>query len=122
MASTAVTPRVVARPHARQLRLQAIAADSSFYIPAGYAITGVIIENTTANAVTGGIDIGVTDGGTTVVNQFAVGANAIVHIPEASLLLRFWSRTVVQQLFLIAHTAWNSASLNVWITLEKLAP
>lgn len=109
------------RPKGEQLRFT-IAADSSFAIPAGYAISAMYIENTTANAVTGGIDFGVTDGGVTIINQFAVGASAILHVAEASLLLRYFSRTVATTVYLIAHTAWNSASLNVTIVLDKVNP
>lgn len=122
MTSTAVAPRVIARPDSRQLRLYAVTSDSSFSIPAGFAISAIYLEETAGNAVTGGINIGVTDGGSTIVNAFAVGASAIKHIAEASLLLRWWSRTVAQTIYLTAASAWNSASLNVTIVLDKVSP
>lgn len=89
-------------------------------IPAGYAIQSITVNNTTANAVTGGLKIGTTDGGTDVVVALATGANAILGIPDATILLKYFSTASPQTLYLNAVVAWNSASLDTNIILIKV--
>jgi hypothetical protein len=100
------------------VRLTAVTNDTTFVVPAGYMIEAIAIRNTTANAVTGGIKIGTTSGGTDVVAAQAVGANALVVITDASILLRYFSATLNTTLYLQDVTAWNSASLEVWVSLR----
>lgn len=119
MAATAITPRRIMRAKSMQLRFTAT-ADASFSIPAGYAMSEMYLDETAGNAITGGIHLGTTDTGNDIINALAVGASAIKHVPEASLLLRWFSRTVAQTVYLTAVTAWNSASLNVCIILNKV--
>lgn len=102
------------------IRLMAVTNDIETSIPAGYSIAQINIFNTTANAVTGGIRIGTTAAGTDVVVAQAVGANAILTIADADVLLKFFSTTVAQSLFIEAVTAWNSANLNIYVVLNKL--
>jgi hypothetical protein len=99
-------------------RLTAVTNDTTFTVPAGYMIESIAIRNTTANAVTGGIKIGTTSGGTDVVAAQAVGASALVVIADAAILLRYFSATADTTLYLQDVTAWNSASLEVWVSLR----
>lgn len=101
------------------INLLAVTANTTVVIPAGYSILQIIVANTTANAVTGGVKIGTTTGATNVVLALAVGANSIQAIPDASVLIKVFSRTVNQTLFLQAVTSWNSANLNIYFVLRK---
>lgn len=95
--------------------------DTTAIIPPSYRITNVTIRNTTANAVTGGIKIGTTSGATDVVLALAVGASAIVTVPDATLLIKAFSASASQTLFIQDVTAWNSASLNITISIEPFS-
>lgn len=96
-----------------------VVSNTTEVIPAGYAIRDIFIRNTTANAITGGIKIGTTDGAIDVVIALAVGANAFtLSVP----LIRQFSATVDQTLFIQTVTAWNSASINYVITLDRAIP
>lgn len=121
MTSVAGTVRKIQRAKIAQLRFTTT-VDTSFVIPAGYAIDDWIIENTTANAVTGGLDIGTTDTGVDVASAFAVGASFIGFITAAALLKKYFSRTVNTTIFVVAHTSWNSASLTHTVMLNKINP
>lgn len=97
-------------------------ADATLVVPAAFAIRNAFIRNKTANVVTGGIRIGTTNGGSEVIGATPIGANALVHIPTASLLLIWFSVVADTTLYFQAVTAWNSASLDVVLTLDKAAP
>jgi len=88
-------------------------------IPAGYVIRRVYLRNTTANAVTGGINIGTTSLGNDVVAALAVVGNAFALIPLTSVLKTAFSATASQTLFISAVGAWNSASVDVVIQLDR---
>lgn len=89
-------------------------------IPANAVLRAIYIRNTTANAVTGGINIGTTAAGSDVVSAFAVAGNGLLVInPGATLLKQYFSATASQQLFISAVTAWNSASLIVRFEFDQ---
>lgn len=94
-------------------------------LPAGAVITGIVVHNTTANAVTGGVNIGTAAAGAQVVSALTVGANALVAVPSASILAPVFNSSgtpIAQQLFINAATAFNSASLNVTIFYSLFSP
>jgi len=86
-------------------------------VPKGYQIQSIYFKNTTANAVTGGIKIGTTAGGTDVVSAGTVGANAEGLFTLAS---DFFSSSADQTLYVDAVTAWNSASIDIIIKMKKV--
>lgn len=92
--------------------------DSTPTLPAGYGMRWVYIRNNTANAVTGGIRIGTTGGGTDVVTALAVGANAYTGI--APTITGFAATATT--LHIEAVTSWNSANLDIIITLDRAIP
>ena len=100
--------------------LSAVTSNTTAVVPAGFAIAGIYIINTTSNAVTGGIKIGTTSGATDVVVAQAVGANALVSVSDATLLKRIFSTSVEQTLYIQAVSAWNSASLTVSVDLYRV--
>ena len=97
-----------------------VTANETFVIPAGWGISRLIIANTTANAVTGGIRIGTTDGGADVVVAQPVGAGAIVFVEDATVLKKYFSDTVDQTLYAQAVVAWNSASLRFFFVIIRM--
>lgn len=88
-------------------------------VPANAILRAIYIRNTTANAVTGGINIGTTSLGVDVVAAFAVGANGLLVIDGATLLKKYFNATDNQLLFISAVTAWNSASLDIRFQLDQ---
>ena len=87
---------------------------NSANVKAKFEISAIVVQNTTANAVT--INIGSTSLGTDVVNAFALGASETKKLP---LSTTFFSTTIGQTLF-ISSGSWNSASLNIHVTISKI--
>ena len=96
-----------------------ITSNTTVVIPAGHYILDIIVQNTTVNAVTGGLKIGTTLGGVDVVVALTTGANSIQTIQDASLLKSVFSATVDTTLYIQAVTLWNSASINFYFVLRK---
>lgn len=87
-------------------------------LPAGAYIHNIIIGETAGNAVTGGVKIGTTAGGTDIASAVAVAGNALVGIADASLSKRVFGTGAApasQQIFFGCVTACNAASLNITI-------
>lgn len=87
-------------------------------VPAGAYIKMLIIQNTTANAVTGGVSIGTTANGTDVVLAQAVGANGLVFVTDATLLKRVFSSTAATVLHAAPVTSSNTANLTFSIVYD----
>jgi hypothetical protein len=81
-------------------------------LPANYWIDALILQNLTANAITGGINVGSAAGGNDIVSALAIGANALLVVPDAVVLKRVFSTTAPTNLFVSAVTSWNNANLN----------
>ena len=101
----------------QQITLTGQTANGTVTIPAGYQILSIVVRNTTANAITGGLRIGTTAGATDVVVALTVGASALTLVSDAAMLKRAFSVSSAQTLYLEAVVAWNSASINTTITL-----
>lgn len=100
---------------------QTTAGSISSCVTAKYAITHIFIENTTANAITGGLKIGTTAGATDVVAAQAVGANALIVISDASILKRLFNTgSTAQTIYFDAVTSWNSASINIYFKMQRM--
>lgn len=97
-----------------------VTSNTTASIPAGYFIQDIVIQNTTANAITGGVRIGTTDLGVDVAIAIAVGANALFAVPDATLLKRIFSMSGATTLYIQTVTLWNSASLNIYFVLRKV--
>jgi hypothetical protein len=87
---------------------------NSANVKAKFEISAIAVQNTTANAVT--INIGSTSLGTDVVNAFALGASETKKLP---LVTTFFSTTTGQSLF-ISSSSWNSANINIHVTISKI--
>lgn len=90
-------------------------------VPANAVIRAIYIRNTTANAVTGGINIGTAAGGAQVASAIAVAGNALVVIDGASLVStgKYLSATLNTVIYISAVTAWNSAALDIRIQMDQ---
>lgn len=89
-------------------------------IPANSYIDEIFIQNTTANAITGGLDIGTTLAGADVVSAIAVAGSALFMVPAASILKRVFSTTDPTTLYFGAHSSWNSANIKVKVRYSTL--
>lgn len=98
----------------------AVTGNTTVSIPAGNIIQDLVIQNTTGNAVTGGIKIGTTNGGTDVVLALAVGANSLQTVLDAALLKRVFSMSGATTLYIQTVTLWNSSSLNFYFSCRKV--
>lgn len=86
-------------------------------IPQGSRVRAIHVRNKTVNAVTGGVKIGTTVGGTDVLAAGAVGASAVAtYLPLISAV----NTAGVRTLYFDAVTAFNSASLDVAVEWEDL--
>lgn len=92
----------------------------TFEVRAGFYIKDIIINNTTANAVTGGLKFGTTLGGTEVISAVAVGSSAFLVVADASYTKRVFSTTANTTVYVDAVTGWNSASLDITLVLGKM--
>lgn len=97
-----------------------VTANTTVSIPSGNIIQHLLIQNSTGNAVTGGIKIGTTDGGIDVVVSVAVGANALFVVLDATLLKRAFSMSGATTLYIQTVTLWNSANLNFYFSCRKM--
>jgi len=92
----------------------------SFSVPAGYVIESIAIFNNTANAITGGLKFGTAAGGTQVITAQAVGASALLVVADSALTLRAFSTTAAQIVYFDAVTAWNSADIDIRVSLREM--
>lgn len=84
-------------------------------LPAGTYVQHIIFSNSTANAVTGGIAVGTTSGGTDVVAAQACAANCLVYVTDANILKRIFSTANPQPIYVSPVTAGNNANVTVTI-------
>jgi hypothetical protein len=111
---------IPASPKVRTLQVTAANANVTLAIPAGYTVLRVTMRNTTANAVTGGIRVGTSDGGAQVITAQALGASITLGVADSDLLLRYHSKTSPTTWFIQAVTSWNSASVVIGVVIAQV--
>lgn len=119
------TSQIVSREKTKQIRIFDItAATSAYAVPGGHGITQIFFREKNNIAVTGGIKIGTSAGGTQIVAAAAVGASAFGSVPNASIAQSWFSANPAtrQVLFIDAVTAWAGARVDLFIRLAKLVP
>lgn len=84
-------------------------------LPANAYIHNIIVFNSTANAVTGGIAFGTAASGTQIVTALACAANCLVPVADSALTLRVFSTTATTTVNAAAVTAWNSANVTITV-------
>lgn len=97
-----------------------ISANDTYIIPPNCAIAAICVKNNTANAVTGGIKIGTTNGGSEVLSACAISGN-FMDVIEPQLGKRWFSTTDETMLYVQAVTGWNGAQLELTVCLINLS-
>ena len=97
--------------------IQKVAAvNQALSIPANCLVTDIYFRNRTANAVTGGIKIGSTAGGTDIVAAQAVAASA-ASIARVS----FHTGSAAKVMYIDAVTSWNGAVVDIYFEYVEIA-
>ena len=94
------------------------AANSQIVIPSNSYIDMILFKETAGNAVTGGIKIGTTVGGTDIVSSQAVPASTAGHINDSTMQTRVF--TAPQTLYIGAVSSWNGAKVNFTIIIGAI--
>ncbi len=85
------------------------------YIPAGYKIDSIFVNETAANAA-GNISIGTAAIGTQIVNAYTVGVSAD---EEMTLVADYFSKTADQDIF-ISSSVWGTGVIDITIRCVKI--
>ena len=103
----------------RQGRIKTrLSANGTVVLPAGALATRIYFRNRTANAVTGGIRIGTSDGGTQVVTAQAVAASVQATIVPTITGYSLAQPQVDATWYIQAVSAWNSAAVDILIDYD----
>jgi hypothetical protein len=114
-----VNPSIVTVAQVTHLSTTASTANGAISIlPANATITAIQFRETTGHAVTGGINIGTTPGGSDILSAVPVGAGKLVNVNEAALSLQWLSSSLDKQLYISAVSSWNSASVDTLIRFD----
>lgn len=92
-----------------------IANDSTIFIPGPFHILIFDIDETSGNAITGGLNVGSTAAGTDIISGVAVAGSAYFAVADAALLKRSFKAGTT--LFLTPGSSWNSASINLTLII-----
>lgn len=90
--------------------LNDVAAAGSVALPANTVVRRVIVNNKTANAITGGLKVGTAAAGTQVLAAGAVAASVIAQYPAIEIPV---VPQVAGTLFYDAVTGWNGANIDL---------
>jgi hypothetical protein len=82
-------------------------------LPPGAFLQQIIVNNTTASAVTGGLAFGTTANGTDIVTALTCGASCLTFPADSAFLKRVFSTTAGQVIHVSPVTSSNSANLNI---------
>jgi hypothetical protein len=85
-------------------------------LPASAYIRDIYVQNSTANAVTGGVSIGSSSGAGDISSALVCGASCLTFVTDAGVLKRVFSSTAQQAVFATPVTAGNNANLTITIT------
>lgn len=109
------------QPILQRITLTGQTVAGNFILPANCVLREILVFNTTANAITGGLKFGTTAGGVDIAAALAVAASVTAFLTDALMLKRYFSPTATQQIFFDAVTLWNSANVNITIVYENLS-
>lgn len=84
-------------------------------LPPGTYIQHIIVQNTTATAVSGGIAFGTTANGTDIVTALTCGASCLAFVADSSLSKRVFSATAAQAIHAAAVTTWQGANVTITV-------
>lgn len=84
-------------------------------LPASTYIHQIVVANSVAAAVTGGIAFGTTANGTDIVTALTCGSTCLTFVADSALSKRVFSLTAPTPIHAAAVTAWNSTNVTVTI-------
>lgn len=103
-----------------RIPLSGVTTDVTAVIPPGYVIDDIFIYNSTALAVTGGIKIGTTNGGTEIATSLPIAALSLARVMISSLNNTGpFSTTVSQTIYILTNGSWNGAVVDFIICLKR---
>lgn len=101
-----------------------VTGNGSFTLPMGYKIKSIIVKETAGNALTGGLDVGLTANGVEVVSGMAVAGSATVlcTLVEAGTIGATFTTADDTIYFSDGDddADWNSAELELRVQMERL--
>lgn len=84
-------------------------------LPANAYIREILVSNSVASSVTGGISFGTTANATDIVTALTCGATCLTFVADTSLSKRVFSLTAQQAVHAAAVTAWNSTNVTITV-------
>ena len=102
------------------IQKQTYTSNGSINVPRGYYIASIVLEETAGNAVTGGLNIATAPAGNDIVSAKALSANQTTYVTDAEMLKRIFSISTSQTIYVEAASAWNSASVNLWVEFKEM--
>lgn len=93
------------------------ASNNSVVIPAGAFIQDIIVQETSGSAVTGGVKIGSTNGGTDVVSVLQMPASTVTMTSGTTLLKKVFSSTAPTTLYVDAVGNYNLINSSINFTV-----
>jgi hypothetical protein len=96
------------------IEISGTTANTDTVIPAKFRIVSIVFNETSGNAA-GNISVGITSGGTDIINAETVGASALI---DGAIGTSIFSITS-SQLIYITSSAWGSGVVDTYIRMEK---
>jgi len=96
------------------IQISGTTANTDTVIPAKFRIVSIVFNETSGNAV-GDISVGITSGGTDIINADTVGASALV---DGAIGTSIFSTTSSQIIYITSST-WGSGVVDTYIRMEK---
>jgi hypothetical protein len=102
----------------RRRRVRSQGAAFTIDVPANCAVSKFYIRNNTANAITGGLKIGTTLGGTDIVAAQPISASNLYFVNPTTPAI---NTAGVRTLYFDAVTAWNAAVIDLVVEYVELS-
>jgi len=95
-----------------------ISSNQTFTLPIGYRVVSAIVEETSNNALTGDLDVGIGALGQEIVNSEAIGALATV---DCTLItLGCVQSLTADTTITISSSDWGSAVLDIYVNMKRV--
>jgi len=121
---TGATPINLSVDHQEKYLDLTLTANDSFTLPKGYKITSIIVKETATNALTGGLDCGLSANGVEIVSGMAVGGSATVNCTLVAAGTIGATFTTADDTIYFSDGNddgnWDGASLEVRVQMQKL--
>ena len=104
--------------HVEKYQVFDISSNQTFTLPTGYKVKSAVVEETSGNALTGDLDVGIGALGQEIVNSEAVGASTVVNctIVNSGALQSTSADTTIT----ISSSDWGSAVLDIFVEMIRM--